>query len=141
MYQRELVKKPKLLIILGSLLYECILVTSICFIASYLYVAFFLQVLKETPVLVFQIYLIFVCGIYFISCWTLSGQTLAMKTWHLKVVTSEGNSLTVQRSILRYLVGIPSAVFLVGFFWILVDKQNRSLHDYLSRTEVIDISQ
>ncbi len=132
--------KPRLLKIFASLVYEIILVTGVCFIASYPYVALFLQLVGETPTFIFQIYLILVCGVYFISCWTLSGQTLAMKTWHLKLVTNEGTTVTVKKNILRYCVGVPSAFFLIGFVWMLFDKQNRSLHDHLSGTRLIDVS-
>ena len=31
-----------------------------------------------------------VVGLYFISLWVRSGQTLAMKTWHLRLLTREG---------------------------------------------------
>ncbi len=32
-----------------------------------------------------------ICAVYFIYCWTHSGQTLPMKTWRIRLVTHEGN--------------------------------------------------
>lgn len=45
-----------------------------------------------------------VVGLYFVGFWTRTGQTLAMKTWHLRVVDSQGRPLGVVRGIARYLL-------------------------------------
>ena len=45
----------------------------------------------------------FVVGLYFIGLWVRSGQTLAMKTWHLRVLTDRGLPLTPRRALARYL--------------------------------------
>ncbi len=45
----------------------------------------------------------FVIGVYFIGLWLRSGQTLAMKTWHLRVRTDRGLPLTPRRALARYL--------------------------------------
>ena len=44
-----------------------------------------------------------VLGTYFIGLWTRAGQTLAMKTWHLRVLTERGQPLTPRRALARYL--------------------------------------
>ena len=44
-----------------------------------------------------------VLGIYFIGLWTRAGQTLAMKTWHLRLLTDRGLPLTPRRALARYL--------------------------------------
>ncbi len=44
-----------------------------------------------------------VLGVYFIGLWTRAGQTLAMKTWHLRVLTDRGLPLTPRRALARYL--------------------------------------
>jgi uncharacterized RDD family membrane protein YckC len=43
-------------------------------------------------------------GVYFIWCWIRSGQTLAMRTWHLRVVDRTGAALTPARATARYLL-------------------------------------
>jgi uncharacterized RDD family membrane protein YckC len=43
-------------------------------------------------------------GAYFVGFWTRTGQTLAMKTWHLRVVDAAGRPLGVVRAIARYLL-------------------------------------
>ncbi|MFG6458416.1 RDD family protein [Roseateles sp. BYS96W] len=43
-------------------------------------------------------------GAYFVYFWTRSGQTLAMKTWHLRVVDGAGQPLGLGRAVARYLL-------------------------------------
>ena len=45
-----------------------------------------------------------VYGVYFVCCWSKSGQTLPMRTWQLRVVTREGRPLTQRRALARYLL-------------------------------------
>jgi uncharacterized RDD family membrane protein YckC len=46
----------------------------------------------------------FVFGLYFVWCWTRSGQTLPMQTWKLKLVTADGGPVYYGRALLRYLL-------------------------------------
>ena len=48
-----------------------------------------------------QAFLFVVFGIYFTWFWA-KGQTLAMKTWHIRVVDRDGRPLTQRRALLRY---------------------------------------
>lgn len=50
-----------------------------------------------------QAFLFIVFGIYFVWFW-IHGQTLAMKTWGIRVVDSFGRPLTQGRALLRYLL-------------------------------------
>ena len=51
-----------------------------------------------------QAFVFFVLGTYFVWFWCKSGQTLAMKTWHVRVVDKQGHALTVRRAVARYLL-------------------------------------
>jgi len=44
-----------------------------------------------------------VVGFYFIWMWTRAGQTLPMRTWHLRLVTMRGLPITPRRALARYL--------------------------------------
>jgi uncharacterized RDD family membrane protein YckC len=44
-----------------------------------------------------------VLGFYFIGLWTRAGQTLAMKTWHLRILTVDGLPISPRRALARYL--------------------------------------
>lgn len=50
-----------------------------------------------------QAFVFLVVGIYFTWFWAQGRQTLAMKTWHLRIMTREGQPLTQARAFVRYL--------------------------------------
>ena len=43
-----------------------------------------------------------VYGIYFVGCWSVRGQTLAMQTWRIRVVAADGALLSQARALARY---------------------------------------
>lgn len=51
-----------------------------------------------------QAFVFAVLGLYFVWCWTHGGQTLAMKTWHIRLQAVDGGPVTVPRAIARYLL-------------------------------------
>ena len=83
-------------------LYEGILLFGVVFIAGYLF-----STLTQTRHALDnrhaqQAFLFLVFGIYFSWFWA-KGQTLAMKTWHIRVVDRHGRPLTQMHAFLRYL--------------------------------------
>jgi uncharacterized RDD family membrane protein YckC len=102
-----------------------------------------------------------VLGLYFIGLWTRAGQTLAMKTWHLRVLTDRGLPLTPRRALARYLASwvwflpplalagalkIPSAAANFGLIaaWVVVYALSSRLqprrqfwHDALCDTAIV----
>ena len=48
-----------------------------------------------------QAFVFVIFGIYFVWFWA-KGQTLAMKTWHIRVVDAQGRLITQKRALLRY---------------------------------------
>jgi uncharacterized RDD family membrane protein YckC len=122
---------------LASLAYESILIFALLFVAGYLFIALARGAEHGVPRLLFQAYLLAVCGAYFVFCWTRSGQTLAMKTWGLRLQTADGAALTGRRALLRYLLAVPSAGLGVGFLWALIDRERQFLHDRLAGTRIV----
>ncbi|WP_088282879.1 RDD family protein [Ideonella sp. A 288] len=51
-----------------------------------------------------QLFLFAVLGLYFTWFWCHGGQTLAMKTWHLRVVTVDGQPVSQARAWARYVM-------------------------------------
>ncbi|MFM8624048.1 MAG: RDD family protein [Betaproteobacteria bacterium] len=83
--------------------YEGVLLFALIFIASYLFSS-----LSQTRHALEnrhaqQAFLFLVLGIYFGWFWS-RGQTLAMKTWHIRVVDREGLPLSQKRAVARYLL-------------------------------------
>ncbi len=58
-------------------------------------------------------------GAYFVYCWSRSGQTLAMRSWRLKLVDRDGGPVGTARALLRYLLAwhlfLPGIVFVALF--------------------------
>jgi uncharacterized RDD family membrane protein YckC len=82
-------------------LYEGMLLFGVVFIAGYLF-----STLTQTRHALDnrhaqQAFLFVVFGIYFSWFWA-KGQTLAMKTWHIRVVNRQGQALTQAQAFRRY---------------------------------------
>lgn len=75
---------------------------------------------------------------YFVWFWSAGRRTLAMKTWHLRLATSEGQPLTPARALLRYLLSWPSLGLLgIGVLWAMLDRDGQFLHDRIAGTRLI----
>ena len=71
---------------LASFLYEGVLLFGVVMIAGYLYSSLTQQRHALQGTLGLQLFLFVVLGIYFVWFWSHGGQTVAMKTWHIRVV-------------------------------------------------------
>ena len=140
-------------------LYEGMLLFGVVFIAGYLF-----STLTQTRNALDnrhwqQAFLFIVFGIYFVWFWA-KGQTLAMKTWHIRVVDANGLAVTQGRALARYLLswlwflpplavgGIYSlpgdelAVIVIGWVlvWALLSRfhaQRQFVHDALAGTRLV----
>lgn len=109
-----------------------------------------------------QMFLFAVLGLYFVWFWS-KGQTLAMKTWHIRVVDVHGRPLTQLRALWRYALSwlwfLPPLALLAltpeweahttlaiamvqlwVVFWALLSRllpQRQFLHDILAGTRLI----
>jgi uncharacterized RDD family membrane protein YckC len=116
----------------ASLAYEGILVIPVLFIAAYLFLA--LTQAARTPLVhaLFQLWLVGVLGCYFVFCWGRGGQTLAMKTWRIRVARSDGATLSSREGVARFLLALWSCLlFGAGFWWAFFDRDHQFLHDRL----------
>ena len=82
-------------------MYEGLLMFGVVFIAGYLF-----GTLSQTRNAMdnrnaLQIFVFVVFGIYFVWFWS-KGQTLAMKTWNIRLVDTAGAQITQKRALLRY---------------------------------------
>jgi uncharacterized RDD family membrane protein YckC len=85
-----------------------------------------------------QIYLLTICGTYFIYCWMHGGQTLPMKTWRIRVVAHTNADPTMRQAVIRFLGALVSiAAAGGGFWWALIDRDGQFLHDRIAGTRII----
>ena len=86
----------------------------------------------------FQAYLVTVSAVYFVWQWTRGGQTLAMRTWHLRLVDAAGGALTVRQALLRYVAAFAGfALAGTGFLWAFFDRDRQFLHDRIAQTRIV----
>lgn len=140
-------------------LYEGMLLFGVVFIADYLF-----STLSQTRHALEnrhpqQAFLFLVLGIYFVWFWS-RGQTLAMKTWHIRIVDRHGRALTQARALLRYVLswlwfvppwlltwalGLDARyVFGLSLLWVLLwmmlarlHRDRQFLHDVLAGTRLV----
>ncbi|WP_371134939.1 RDD family protein [Rhodoferax sp.] len=143
-------------------LYEGMLLFGVVFIAGYLF-----GTLSQTKNAMdnrhaLQAFLFVVFGIYFVWLWS-KGQTLAMKTWHIRVLDLSGRPLTQGRALLRYLwswlwfmpplgvswvfalTGGEAFVIIMGWvaIWAILSRfhpRQQFWHDALAGTQLVDVS-
>lgn len=156
----ESLNAPSLWRRMACWVYEGILLFAVVFVAGWLFST--LGQMRDAmdarrPLL--QAFLFLVFGIYFTWFWA-KGQTLAMKTWHIRVVDTQGRPLTQARALLRYglswlwflpslaamapfgLTGAESAVIVLGWVavWALLSRfhpQRQFWHDALAGTRLV----
>ncbi|MDR2127979.1 MAG: RDD family protein [Burkholderiaceae bacterium] len=107
-----------------------------------------------------QAFLFVVFGLYFVYFWS-KGQTLAMKTWHIRLADRAGRPVAKARALLRYLLSwvwfLPplalmrlfkpgvgeTLVLCAGWVWIWVllarfQRERQFWHDIWAGTRLID---
>ena len=75
---------------------------------------------------------------FFSIFWVKNGQTLGMQAWRIKLVTVDGETLTMKHCLLRAFGAMLSIACLgLGYLWCLFDRQKRYWHDSLSGTRLV----
>jgi len=115
-----------------------VLLAAIVFAAGWIFLTIEQLLPRAVARPLLQLYLLGVCAVYFIYCWTHGGQTLPMKTWRIRVVTRSGGALSTSRAALRYMLAIASiALGGGGYWWALFDRDGQFLHDRLAGTRLV----
>ncbi len=145
-----------------SMLYEAFLLFAVVFLAG---LVFDVATQSRNPLAyrqARQFVLFLVMAVYFVHLWSSNGQTLAMKTWRIKLIKPGYERVSVRTAAARYLLvwmwflpalalnyvlglkGWPEAgVMAAGVaLWAataLLDKDGQFLHDHLLGTRLIYI--
>ena len=68
-----------------------------------------------------------------------NGQTLGMQAWKIQLISNK-NGLSVKDCLYRCFISVISfLIFGIGYFLILFRKDNKSLADLLTKTQIIDL--
>ena len=80
-------------------------------------------------------YLLLWCYLYFTWQWVYGGQTLGMKAWRIRLVSSDGEPVTWLPASVRFILAMLSWLCAgCGFLWALIDTDGKTLHDRGSGT-------
>ena len=148
---------------LCSMMYEATLLFGVLFLSAWL----FATLLQQRHALylrhALEGWLLLVLGLYFVWFWRHGGQTLAMKTWRIRVLNQNGTSLSYRRALTRFalswfwclpglalawltqakgwtLVLIPTFNFIAWAALAYLDPQRQFLHDRLAGTCLVDLN-
>ena len=142
---------------LVAMIYDAVLVFGIGFVAVLAVLLLTGAPGAQAQRLLLQAMLLIAIGAYFSWCWSRSGQTLALKTWNLRVIDTSGRHPSLARAIARYILAytlaLPGMAYIalvqpsgagalcalaLGFVGMLMpalfDRQSRLLHDRCSGT-------
>lgn len=148
---------------LFSMLYESMLLFGVLFISAWL----FSTLLQQRHALylrhALELWLFIVLACYFIWFWSHGGQTLAMKTWRIRLVTRDGGPIGALRAAYRFLLSwlwfvpglmlawlshaqgwllvlIPALNAVLWMSTIYLDPQRQFLHDRLAGTRIVSLN-
>lgn len=88
---------------MASFVYEGVLLFGVVMIAGYLFSSLTQQRHALHGQWGLRAFLFLVLAIYFVGFWSRGGQTVAMKTWHLRLVARDGSPVSQPRALARYL--------------------------------------
>jgi len=117
------------------LIYDAFLLAAILFLAGLVVVALHPGEAGGLPKWLYQVYLFVAAGIYYVWFWRHGGQTLAMKTWRIRLVDTGGARIGLAQAWKRYTLAVLT--FGLCFIWALWDREHQFLHDRLAGTRLI----
>lgn len=145
------------------MVYESMLLFGVLFISAWI----FSTLLQQRNALylrhVLEGWLFVILGLYFVWFWKHGGQTLAMKTWRIRLVDHQGAPLRVWRALARFLLSwfwflpglalawalsakgwelmwIPSLNVILWAALIYLDPQRQFVHDRIAGTRLVDLN-
>ena len=124
----------------AACVYELLLLLALWMLCTWVFVGLFGDATSHYKRTFLQLFLWLVTGAYFVWCWTKTGQTLATKTWKIKLVNQKNINLNKRQATIRYALASASILACgLGFIWALVDRDRLFLHDRLLKMHFISV--
>lgn len=121
-----------------SMVYDAVLLLALLFIAAFLFVTLTRYTGQPHIRPFFQAYLLGVIAAYYLWFWLHGGQTLPMKTWHVRLELADGGAITLERALLRFALGWLCLLG-IGIVWAFFDRERQFLHDRLAGTRLVSV--
>jgi uncharacterized RDD family membrane protein YckC len=129
------VSKPGFFRRLAATFYDLLLLIAVLFVATAILLPLNAGEAFTSQQFFFPVYLLLVSFLFYAWFWTHGGQTLGLRAWKIRVLTFDMKPISWKQALLRFIAAILSwGFFGLGFLWILIDKNQRSWHDHLSKT-------
>jgi uncharacterized RDD family membrane protein YckC len=120
---------------LAIIFYDALLLLAVLFFVTLLILPFNAGIAFSREQFLYPVYLVFVSFLFYSWFWTHGGQTLGLRAWKVKVLTENYQAISWPQACIRFIIALFSFGLLgLGFLWILVDKNQRSWHDIVSKT-------
>ncbi len=147
---------------LACFVYEGVLLFGVVMVAGLLYGLLTQQRHALVGMHGLQAFIFCVLGLYFVWFWSHGGQTVAMKTWHIRLLDTQGLPVRPLRAVWRYLlswlwflpallyahfaglkstasVGAALALGVLGYAALYrLHPRRQYLHDWLGGTQLVD---
>ena len=126
---------------LASMLYESILLFAVAFIGTWVFqFAAGMLLIQGWRMQLLRLFLLALFAAYFLWCWLRGGQTLAMKTWRIRLVAKDGHArLAPKAALLRFVYAMVLVPTTIGLFWAMLDRDRQFLHDRLAGSLLIPV--
>lgn len=122
---------------LACALYESLLLLAVLLIAALPVAALTLRLPHELMIALMRLYLLLVAGGYFALFWR-RGQTLAMKTWRIRIESARGGPPSLGQVWARYCLACLNLLLLgIGWWAALLSRDRQFLHDRLVGTRLV----
>lgn len=117
--------------------YEAFLLLSLLVIVLFPFAAITHGLPAHVSAIVQWFFLIFISGVYFTVFWR-KGQTLAMKTWRIRLEAANGGPAKRSQVWLRYLLACLNLLFLgIGWWGALFRQDRQFLQDHFAGTRLL----
>jgi len=130
--------RPSLFRHLAAMFYDLFLMLAVLFFAGIIAIIFNGGEAIEQGNIFFRIYLLAVSFLFYGWFWTHGGQTLGMRSWKIKLLSNNSNTISWRQSFIRFLAALLSWIPLgLGFWWQYLSKKNQSWPDKASNTYLL----
>ena len=121
---------------LCSLGYECVTTVTLIFIIGFIISAIFGSAPSSTLRFILTLTITLGISAYYVLCWATSGQTLAQKSWGLRITNGNGTQVSMRTACKRFLLSTLFNLTMIAPTMLLFTKHNQYPQDQLLNTLV-----
>jgi len=123
---------------LAAIFYDSVILSLLFFIATSVLIPFLKGEIIDSNNFIYKIYLLLLAYLYFVWQWSVIGNTLGMRCWGIKIINKSSVPPNWQQATKRYFASMLSiSLFGTGFLWGIIDRNKNTLHDHVSKTQLI----